>query len=724
MSENFIKKEGCLTSKMVDEHSTAFIKEKDVDISNIGEFVMGEANSSIITFTINRFYDGVDLSEKTIKVIFRNQNGTYDDEVYNIEYSDERLRFSWILSSEAVRTKTTIAFIAFISENYLMKTKSFKIQPTNSFDIESSEPSTNWFVTIEGKLTKIEKDISDIRNFVNEEIDVKLSELQEQFPTKVSDLTNDSMVSFSEQELTDEQKQQALDNIGTARYQKCELTYKNKPITIYLKDGSITRPLDDASDEVKTVWSTFVQKINTTLTVGNMPWSFRKSILSAFLNANLNGIIPDTFSYYGDAYYKKLIVFSRYKDNDGKYIATYTYDNKGKYARIAQYVDTGEYLSNISDAKTETPIVAYGSYQVGDDSVSVNQFNLSSDPTSDMQVATKQYVDKNTVSTSHNIETKIDKIIKDGVYTFDSSYPYAVNGLDNFIPESLTVVSDGYTNNNGMFLPNKVTQILTGHYNSHANKQHMYMRTCYRENTAEVNWYNWCKIPTNEQNVVPINHVCNITSDTGINNIVASGVYTFNYDYDKSDIGINDKTFTPTTLIVFSDDSMSNGEIAPVQNFCHQILIGYTNLTSRIFIRYGYPDMISENWQSWIELTQTTTQQKKLFVGVEVIRNSEGDTFKYHIENDSELEYNQFMQELVNILAENDYTDPPVLQVTVLGEENVHEVILRLNNLPFASNEIIYSCVTTINNNLTYCELKLTQEGTKYSETILVNTKS
>lgn len=106
----------------------------------------------------------------------------------------------------------------------------------------------------------------------------------------------------------------------------------------------------------------------------------------------------------------------------------------------------------------------------------------------------KQYVDKNTVSTSHNVETKIDKIIKDGVYTFDSSYLYSVNGLDNFIPESLTVVSDGYTNDNGTFLPNKVTQILTGHYNSHANKQHMYMRTCYRENTAEVNWYNWTEL--------------------------------------------------------------------------------------------------------------------------------------------------------------------------------------------------------------------------------------
>lgn len=164
MDENFISNENYTVSPMSDQHSTATISEKVVDVSNIGTFVMGEHNSSMITFQIDRYYDGVDLSDKKIKIVYKNSNGIYESdeaEICNVKYSQKSLRFSWIVSSNVTQTTKFIAYICFISEDYLLKTENFTVQVKSSFDPSTSEPSANWFITIEGKLEKIEKDIAN-----------------------------------------------------------------------------------------------------------------------------------------------------------------------------------------------------------------------------------------------------------------------------------------------------------------------------------------------------------------------------------------------------------------------------------------------------------------------------------------------------------------------------------------------------------------------------------
>lgn len=164
MDENFILNENYTVSPMSDQHSTATISEKIVDVSNIGTFVMGEHNSSMITFQIDRYYDGIDLSDKKIKIVYKNSNGIYESdeaEICNVKYSQKSLRFSWIVSSNVTQTTKFIAYICFISEDYLLKTENFTVQVKSSFDPSTSEPSANWFITLEGKLEKIEKDIAD-----------------------------------------------------------------------------------------------------------------------------------------------------------------------------------------------------------------------------------------------------------------------------------------------------------------------------------------------------------------------------------------------------------------------------------------------------------------------------------------------------------------------------------------------------------------------------------
>lgn len=164
MDETFISNDQYPSSPMSDQHSTATISEKIVDVSNIGIFVMGEHNSSMITFQIDRYYDGVDLSDKKIKIVYKNSNGIYesdDTEICNVKYSQKSLRFSWIVSSNVTQTSKFVAYVCFVSDDYLMKTENFTVLVKSSFDPAASEPSANWFVTIEGKLEKIEKDIVD-----------------------------------------------------------------------------------------------------------------------------------------------------------------------------------------------------------------------------------------------------------------------------------------------------------------------------------------------------------------------------------------------------------------------------------------------------------------------------------------------------------------------------------------------------------------------------------
>ena len=118
----------------------------------------------MITFQIDRYYYGVDLSDKKIKIVYKNSNGIYESneaEICNVKYSQRFLRFSWIVSSNVTQTTKFIAYICFISEDYLLKTENFTVQVKSSFDPSTSEPSANWFITIEGKLEKIEKDIAN-----------------------------------------------------------------------------------------------------------------------------------------------------------------------------------------------------------------------------------------------------------------------------------------------------------------------------------------------------------------------------------------------------------------------------------------------------------------------------------------------------------------------------------------------------------------------------------
>lgn len=170
MADNiFIDSDGHIikTSPMVDEHTIIKITEKTPSLQNIGKIVAGDTNSNILTFEMNRYYDGVDLYTKDIRFIVQNSNGVFPEKAVNLQYNDNFIRFSWVLSYAVTYKSGNVnaAIEIFGTENgmnYSLKTTPFVLKVENSIDAIdiTVEPPTNWFVDFETRLSKFENEFS------------------------------------------------------------------------------------------------------------------------------------------------------------------------------------------------------------------------------------------------------------------------------------------------------------------------------------------------------------------------------------------------------------------------------------------------------------------------------------------------------------------------------------------------------------------------------------
>lgn len=171
MADNiFIDSDGHIirTSPMVDEHTIINITDKNPTLpQNIGNIVEGDTNSNILTFEMNRYYDGVDLYTKDIRFIVSNGLGIFPEKAVNLQYNDTLIRFSWVLSY-AVTYKSgsvSVAIEIYGTENdanYSLKTTPFTINVNKSIDATdiTFEAPTNWFVDFEERLSKFENEFS------------------------------------------------------------------------------------------------------------------------------------------------------------------------------------------------------------------------------------------------------------------------------------------------------------------------------------------------------------------------------------------------------------------------------------------------------------------------------------------------------------------------------------------------------------------------------------
>lgn len=152
-----------MATTMVDEHQHIVISDKLAQVGNIGVIVSGETNSNILTFEIDRYYDGVDLYTKNIRFIVKNSNGVFTEDIADKQEDGDILKFTWILSYAVTQRSelVTVAIDFYGIENgeyYSLKTLPFTIDVKNTLDFAdvSILPPENWFVKTENRLEALE----------------------------------------------------------------------------------------------------------------------------------------------------------------------------------------------------------------------------------------------------------------------------------------------------------------------------------------------------------------------------------------------------------------------------------------------------------------------------------------------------------------------------------------------------------------------------------------
>lgn len=86
--------------------------------------VTGEDRSQFIRFQMPRYYDGVDLSTKSIQIIYQTESKYSDiNAAICVERNDESLRFGWLVPREACYDAGILSFsLEFVGEDYVLKT--------------------------------------------------------------------------------------------------------------------------------------------------------------------------------------------------------------------------------------------------------------------------------------------------------------------------------------------------------------------------------------------------------------------------------------------------------------------------------------------------------------------------------------------------------------------------------------------------------------------------
>lgn len=156
-----------LSSDYVDDEGPIEVTGRNIGDISEEISVQGESRSQYITFVIPRYCDGIDLTEMTINIHYElpDEAGSNDFPV-NAYYSDEHIKFGWIVPQAATMYGGTISFCIFASgikdnKQYLFKTETKKYTIKSGLDITTGipEPDENWYINFILRLEAVTEDL-------------------------------------------------------------------------------------------------------------------------------------------------------------------------------------------------------------------------------------------------------------------------------------------------------------------------------------------------------------------------------------------------------------------------------------------------------------------------------------------------------------------------------------------------------------------------------------
>lgn len=125
-------------------------------LQNIDKQIMvsGEEMAQFIRFVMDRYYDGIDLSEKNLQIIYITENGHSDINLpCSVERNDKQIRFGWVVPAAACQNPGTLSFsIEAVGDDYVWKTRTYYIEVYAGLDGGEIIPAPEekaWYIELQ-----------------------------------------------------------------------------------------------------------------------------------------------------------------------------------------------------------------------------------------------------------------------------------------------------------------------------------------------------------------------------------------------------------------------------------------------------------------------------------------------------------------------------------------------------------------------------------------------
>lgn len=173
-TEEWVKSDKYMDYPEYQDEEYTYIEGRTIGDITAQISVQGESYSQYISFVMDRYYDGIDLTGMSIWIHYELKDGSgSEDSPVNVEYNNNAIRFGWIIPEKATQQSGDIKIGVWVNgtapntKPYILKTKE-KIYTIHQGLIPGSgitQPDQNWF---ENFVVQIDSKVSTAQGYAND----------------------------------------------------------------------------------------------------------------------------------------------------------------------------------------------------------------------------------------------------------------------------------------------------------------------------------------------------------------------------------------------------------------------------------------------------------------------------------------------------------------------------------------------------------------------------
>lgn len=389
-------------SQYQDDDYSTIDKQKNINLSKNQINLTQEENSQVIPFMMDRYFDGVDLTQMLFQIHFVNEEGNEATSTpINFQYSSNKIKFYFLVPAEATAVEGKLAFeILAIGTNEKGDTYRWRTKPNEDLKVLRSlagdgviEPSQGWDTYLE----LINQKVIQAQNSADEA--KKSAQKAEDSVTTVNDKIN-----TASSEITANVKKEMASELNKY-YEKTDATVLGNRVTAIEKELETFQ--SDPTEEWVTAYdkkteekiSSAVGKVETSLNgfqedVNN----FKEQVSSDLEDIHKN--IDDLPTTLETDYYKKETVDSllatKASQTDLNTVTATANTNKTNLNAISQkIVDLEEEINAVDKSPKTTYDFEYNDTEnpdVGENGFVVYEIQNEGDPETEVKTIKKKFI--------------------------------------------------------------------------------------------------------------------------------------------------------------------------------------------------------------------------------------------------------------------------------------------------------------------------------------------